>query len=43
MTADRAQGGWIIALSLLAAFLLAGIPLPGELDRFRPDLSLIHI
>ncbi|RUQ29034.1 MAG: rod shape-determining protein MreD [Candidatus Competibacteraceae bacterium] len=45
MIADRAQGGWIIALSLLAAFLLAGIPLPGPLDHFRPDwvaMTLIY-
>ena len=37
MTAVPRAGGWIIALSFLAAFLLGGVPLPGGLDRFRPD------
>lgn len=37
MTADHRAGGWIIALSFLAAFLLGSVPLPGWLERFRPD------
>ena len=37
MTSDRFTGGWVIAFSFLLAFLVAGMPLPGWLDRFRPD------
>lgn len=37
MTTRRPTGHWIIASSFLLAFLLASIPLPGGLDRFRPD------
>lgn len=37
MTVVHSSGGWVIALSFLVAFLLAGIPLPGGLGHFRPD------
>ena len=37
MTTTRPTGRWVIAISFLLAFLLAGIPLPSELQRFRPD------
>ncbi len=37
MSAPRPTGGGIMALSLLLAFLLSTIPLPGGLDHFRPD------
>ena len=37
MTAVHSSGGWVITLSFLVAFLLAGIPLPGGLGHFRPD------
>ncbi|MER2602105.1 MAG: rod shape-determining protein MreD [Candidatus Competibacter phosphatis] len=37
MSAPRPTGSGIMALSLLLAFLLSTIPLPGELDHFRPD------
>ncbi|HAS51276.1 MAG TPA: rod shape-determining protein MreD [Gammaproteobacteria bacterium] len=37
MTATQPNGHWVIALSLLIAFLLSGVALPGALDRFRPD------
>ncbi|HAO32272.1 MAG TPA: rod shape-determining protein MreD [Gammaproteobacteria bacterium] len=37
MTAAPRAGGWVIALSFVAAFLLGGIPWPGGLERFRPD------
>ncbi len=37
MTTARPTGGWVIASSFLLAFVAASIPLPGELDRFRPD------
>jgi rod shape-determining protein MreD len=37
MTTIPRAGGWVIALSFLVAFLLGGVPLPGGLDRFRPD------
>ena len=38
------QGGWVIMLSLIIAFLLASMPLPMWVDRFRPDwLSLVLI
>ncbi len=37
MTTVRPTGGWVIALSLLGAFLVSGIPLPGVLNRFQPD------
>jgi rod shape-determining protein MreD len=37
MTTTQPTGRWVIVVSFLLAFLLAGIPLPGELQRFRPD------
>ena len=37
MNTVRPTGGWVIAASFLLAFVAASIPLPGELDRFRPD------
>jgi len=37
MTTLRPTGHWVIAGSFLVAFLVASIPLPGGLDRFRPD------
>ncbi|MDQ5910024.1 MAG: rod shape-determining protein MreD [Pseudomonadota bacterium] len=37
MTATQPNGRWVIAFSLLIAFLLSGVALPGVLDRFRPD------
>jgi len=37
MTGAQPTGRWVIALSLLCAFLLSGIAWPGGLDRFRPD------
>ena len=37
MTAVRSTGGWVITCSFLLAFLVASMPLPGWLDRFRPD------
>ncbi len=37
MTATQSNGRWVIVLSLLIAFLLSGVALPGALDRFRPD------
>jgi len=37
MTPARPLGSWVIAASVLLAFLAASIPLPGWLDRFRPD------
>lgn len=44
MTAVRHQGGWIILLSFIIAFLLTSIPLPEWADRFRPPwLSLVLI
>ena len=45
MTVEPRAGGWIIALSFLVAFLLGGVPLPGSLERFRPDwvvMALIY-
>ena len=37
MNTVRPTGGWVIAASFLLAFVAASIPLPGELDPFRPD------
>jgi rod shape-determining protein MreD len=37
MTTAHPNGRWVIVISFLLAFLLAGIPLPGELGRFHPD------
>lgn len=37
MTMVRPTGGWVIAGSFLLAFVAASMPLPGGLDRFRPD------
>ena len=37
MTGTPPTGRWVIALSLLCAFLFSGIAWPGGLDRFRPD------
>lgn len=37
MTTKSGTGGWVIAFSFLAAFLLGGLPLPTWLERFRPD------
>jgi len=37
MNTVRPTGGWVIAASFLLAFVVASIPLPGELDPFRPD------
>lgn len=37
MTTARPTGRWVIVISFLVAFLLAGIPLPNELQQFRPD------
>jgi rod shape-determining protein MreD len=45
MTGTQPNGRWVIVLSLLIAFLLSGITLPGALDRYRPDwvaLTLIY-
>lgn len=40
----RHQGGWVILLSFIAAFLLNIIPLPLWADRFRPNwLALVLI
>jgi rod shape-determining protein MreD len=39
------RGGWVIVLSFAIAFLLASIPLPLWIGRFRPDwlsLALIY-
>jgi rod shape-determining protein MreD len=37
MTRAYPTGGWVIVVSFLLAFWLSEIPLPGGLDRFRPD------
>lgn len=37
MTVVPQSGGWVIALSFLAAFLLGSLPLTGSLEHFRPD------
>jgi len=37
MIAAPRAGSWVVAFSFLAAFLLGGLPLPGWLERFRPD------
>ncbi len=37
MTATQRTGGWVIATTLLLAFLVSEIPIPGGFDRFRPD------
>lgn len=39
------QGGWVIVASFIVALVLAIIPLPDWLDRFRPDwvgLAIIY-
>jgi|APFre7841882590_1041340.scaffolds.fasta_scaffold02675_2 rod shape-determining protein MreD len=44
MMLSRHPGGWVILLSFIIALLLASIPLPTWVDRFRPDwLSLVLI
>lgn len=44
MTFARRQGGWVILLSFVLAFLLTSVPLPLWADRFRPDwLALVLI
>lgn len=45
MTGTLPTGRWVIALSLLLAYLLSEIALPDGLDRFRPDwvvMTLIY-
>ncbi|MCP5197578.1 MAG: rod shape-determining protein MreD [Gammaproteobacteria bacterium] len=37
MTSTHPTGRWVIVISFLIAFLLAGIPLPDPLLPFRPD------
>lgn len=40
----RMEGGWVILVSFIIAFLLTIMPLPEWPDRFRPDwLSLVLI
>lgn len=44
MTAERPTGSWVVWTSLLLAFLASSFPLPGGLDRFRPDwMALVLI